>query len=240
MKILQQSNKLGKFTASSFHRLIPGPKGSTTDRDKYIFEKAKESVQGYSKSFTSNVTDHGILNEFEAIEKFAELLGQTVDPLAQEYFPINENCGATPDAAVKDFDGVIIASMDAKCPTDKFFEQKMEIIKESKPEFQNSPKVYFVQAQLQMMALTEYNKKLGHPPVDHHYLVRYLTNWEMDDDGEKVEIDLPLEVRMFWKLIKKDEAFCKRILVIAEDAALERDALIKIFKTPILGDVLNP
>lgn len=238
MKILQQSNKLGKFTASEWFKLLPGPKGGTTDRDKYIFQKAKESVQGYSQSFTSNVTEHGTLNEFEAIDKFGELLGQTVEALGQEYFPIDDNCGATPDAAVKDFDGVIIASMDAKCPTDKFFEQKMEIINNSKPEFQNSPKVYFVQAQLQMMALTEYNKTLGHPPVDHHYLVRYLTNWEMDDDGNKVEIDLPLEVRMFWKLIKKDEAFCKRVPIISQDAAFERDALIKIFKTPILGDIL--
>ena len=111
-----------------------------------------------------------------------------------EYFPINDNCGSTPDAAIMDFDGVISASIDLKCPTEKFFEQKMLIINDSKPEFQNVPKAYFYQAQMQMMSLSKHNETLGHPAVTNHYLVRYLTSTNYDFDGNKIEIDLPLNV----------------------------------------------
>lgn len=203
-------------------------------RDKYIFEKAKEAVQGYAKSFSSKHTQHGNFNEFEAITEFKNVTGIELEYLDQKYFPINEDSGATPDAAEKNFDDSFLASADVKCPTDTFFEQKMEIINESKPEFQNSPKVYFYQGQWQMLALSKWNAERGFPPVTKHYLIRYLTNWDIDDDGNKTEIDLPIETRIFYKIIEFDKAVCEKLLREVDMAAKERDALIKIFKTPII------
>lgn len=218
------SNKrLGKFTASSMHLLLVGGKGAT--RDKYIRAKAEEIVRGHAKSnFSNRHTEHGHMNEGEAGAKFQELTGLIVDYLNQEFFEINENCGSTPDFAVVDFSGKYLASVDVKCPTETFFEQKLMFIQESKPEFQNVPKSMFVQAQMQMMSLK----------VDTHYLVRYMTSSEVDDDGNKIEYDIPLESRMFWTKITADKAFQDMLLAEIEKASKERDLYVEIFRKPIL------
>lgn len=217
--------RLGKFTASSISKLFVGGKGAT--RDSYIFEKAEELVRGHAKMFSNKHTEHGHLNEYEAIESFGEASGLIVEYLDQQFFKINDNCGATPDAKVIDFTGKTIASVDVKCPTETFFKQKYLQIKESKPEFQNVPKDYFYQAQMQMMALG----------VKEHYLVRYLTAMDIDFDGNKIEYDLPLEVRLFYKKIVAVEMVQNEILAKVEEAAKERDALIEIFKKPILTEL---
>lgn len=219
----------GNFTASPFHKLFTGG----TTRSKYIFEKAEEKVKGHPKLFSNKHTGHGLMFEHEAITSFSEVSGLLVENLLQEYFPINDYCGATPDAKVVDFNGVILASCDVKCPTESFFEQKMIFINESKPQFQNVPKEYFYQGQVQMMALSEHNKKLGHPPVTEHYLVRYLTKADIDGDGNQIEYDYPLNVRLFYQKIKADERIQKQILYLAEEAAKERDILVKIMTTPL-------
>jgi hypothetical protein len=92
------SDRLGKFTASTIHNLFVGGKGAT--RDSYIMDKAIEAVKGYAKSFTSKHTEHGNINELEALESFIEVTGLNAVYLDSEYFPINENCGSTPDAAL--------------------------------------------------------------------------------------------------------------------------------------------
>lgn len=231
------SNKsLGMFTGHSAHKLFVGGKGVT--REKYIMEKAEEVVRGHRKrNFSSFHTEHGNLNEFEAIETFREITGKIISYLDQEFFPIDENSGATPDAAEYDFSNVITASVDVKCPTETFYEQKLLFIKESKPEFQNVPKEMFFQAQMQMMALTKHNESLGHPPVIKHYLVRYMTSSVIDDDGNKIEYNLPIESRMFYAVILADEKVQSDLRLQIAQAAAERDILIELFKRPILPPV---
>jgi hypothetical protein len=226
------SDRLGKFTASTIHNLFVGGKGAT--RDSYIMDKAIEAVKGYAKSFSSKHTEHGNINELEALESFIEVTGLNAIYLDSVYYPINENCGSTPDAALIDFEGVMTASIDLKCPTEKFFEQKMMMINDSKPEFQNVPKAYFYQAQMQMMSLTKHNEALGYPAVTNHYLVRYLTSTNYDFDGNKIEIDLPLNVRIFYKIVKADLEVQAKILQAVAAASEQRDALINILKQPII------
>lgn len=216
------NQRLGKFTASTIHKLFVGGKGST--RDSYIFDKAEEIVRGHARSFSNRHTEHGQLNEFEAIESFATYTGMNVEYLEQEYFPINDNCGSTPDAKVVDFAGKTIASVDVKCPTESYFKQKMLMVMESKPEFQNVPKEYYYQAQVQMMSLN----------VDTHYLVRYLTKFELDYEGNKIEYDLPLSVRLFYSEIKADPEVQEQILIEVEKAAEQRDKLVQIFLQPLI------
>ncbi len=211
--------RLGKFTASEIHKLFTGGK----TRDTYIFEKAEEIVKGHAKAFSNKHTDHGHMNEFEAIQNFASVTDLMVDFLDQVYFPINANCGATPDAKVSNFSDETIASVDVKCPTATFFVQKMLQINESKPRYQNVPKEYFYQAQMQMLALN----------VNEHYLVRYLTGTDIDFDGNKIEYDLPLEVRMFYKKVIADKDVQDQIIQLVDEAAKERDLLVTIFKTPL-------
>lgn len=216
--------RLGRFTASRISELFVGPKGGSSTRDKYIFEKAEESVKGHAKQFQNKYTQHGHLNEFEAIQSFAEVTGFNVEHLNQEYFPINNNCGATPDAKVVDFSGKVLATCDVKCPTETFFTQKMMMLNESKPEFQNVPKQYYYQAQMQMLSME----------VNEHYLVRYLTKMDVDFDGNKIEYNLPLDIRLYYKIIKADRKVQEEIIRLVETAVVERDMLIKIFTTPII------
>lgn len=226
------NERLGKFTASSIFKLFVGGGGVT--RDKYVFEKADEIFRGHPKrTYTSKSMEHGLMNEYEAIQAFNEVTGLTAIYLDQEYFPINENCGSTPDACVKDFNDVIIASKDVKCPTEKFSEQKFLIVNAKMPKYQNAPKDMYYQAQMQMMSLTAYNKTKGHPPVTEHYLSRYLTKMDFDDLGNKYEYEIPLNVRLFYQIIKADEEVQKEILTLVEKASTERDAIVKILQQPI-------
>lgn len=210
--------RVGNFTASEIYKLFVGGK----TRDTYIFEKAQEKTTGHQKEFSTKKTDHGHMHEHEAGVSFSEVTGIQVENLMQEYFPINENCGATPDFKAVDFNGNLLASIDCKCPTDSFFEQKMQFIKESKPEFQNVPKQMFYQAQMQMLAMS----------VDEHYLVRYLTAMDTDYYGNTIEYDLPLNVRLFYQKVKADKRVQAQIIGLVEAAAKERDLLVAIFKTP--------
>lgn len=212
--------KLGKFTASEIWKLFTG--GAT--RSKYIFEKAEEIVKGHPKLFSNKNTEHGHFFEHEAITSFTEATGILAENLMQEYFPINEDCGSTPDAQIIYFSGNAIASCDVKCPTNTFFEQKMLMIDYKKPEFQNVPKEYFYQGQMQMMSLN----------VKEHYLVRYLAKSDVDNDGNQVEYDLPLNVRLFYKIIKADERVQAQILGLVAEAVKERDLLVSIFKKSII------
>ncbi|MES2592366.1 MAG: YqaJ viral recombinase family protein [Bacteroidota bacterium] len=221
--------RLGRFTASEIHKLFTG--GAT--RASYIFEKAEEIVKGHPKEFSNKHTDHGHMHEHEAITSFSEVSGLVVENLLQQYFPINENCGATPDAAVVNFSNVYLASNDVKCPTTTFFQQKMLFIEKKKPEYQNVPKEMFYQGQMQMLALTEHNKKLGLPPVEEHYLVRYLTAMDTDYFGNTVEYNLQLETRLFYQKILADYRVQAQIIGLVEQASKERDLLVKIFKQPV-------
>ncbi len=214
------SERLGKFTASEIHKLFTG--GAT--RSTYIFEKATEIVTGHKKSFSNKHTDHGHMHEHEAITSFGEVAGLITENLLQEFFIINENAGATPDAKVSDFTGTALASVDVKCPTTSFFEQKMLFIKESKPEYQNVPKAMFYQGQMQMLAMN----------VEEHYLVRYLTAMDIDYEGNKIEYDLPLNVRLFYQKINADKRVQAQILGLVEAAVKERDLLVEIFRKPLL------
>lgn len=221
--------RIGRFTASSIWKLMSGGK----TRETYIFEKAEEIVYGHTKSFSNKHIEHGLENEWEGIQSAQEVMGELIEPLNQKYFPINKNCGATPDAKVVTLSSITKASLDIKCPTTTFFKQKMIQIRESKPLYQNVPKESYYQGQMQMMALSKENERLGHPPVKEHYLVRYLTNMEIDDGGNKIEYDLPLETRLFYKKITAHEGVQNEILKMVSEAIKERDLLVRVFMNPI-------
>lgn len=200
---------------------------TSKDRDNYIAEKAEEIITGLPSNFFENYhTKHGNANEYEAHESFIKVSGLKVEFGEQRYYAINKDCGTTPDAKVKDFVNDDIATVDYKCPTKTFFQQKMILINGLYPEYQHTTKDKFFQAQWQMLATG----------TNQHYLVRYLAEYFEDrNTGDLVKIDLPLESRIFWQIIKRDEEVCKQILLNVEQAAKERDLLVKIYKQPLLA-----
>ncbi len=227
---MQLSRKrIGCFTASRISELIIGSRGGTATRDKYIAQKAVEMRTGIVKrSAKTYAMEHGSFNEYEANEAFKKSTGLNVVFGSQEFYQFCENSGATPDGFEIDFDGNKIATIDYKCPQpDSFYEQKMMLINEGKPEYQNVPKSYYYQAQMQMMSVG----------VNKHYLVRYLAEYFEDEAGELIQVELPLEERIYYAEIKKDEAVCDELKRIISEAVKERDMLISIYKQPIIKSV---
>lgn len=225
-------NRYGSFTGSSGWKLFVGGNGVT--RSGYILEKATERILGESlESFSSKDTEHGEENEYEAIQVFKQVTGLNVGYLDQKYFPIDENSGSTPDGAVVDFNDIIVASLDVKCPTKHFFTQKLMLLNDSKPEFQNSPRSMFYQGQWQMASLTEHNRLLGHPPVKEHYLFRYLTKPDYMKVSPSEEYNLSLSDRWYYKKILWDDMVQEQIKIQVAKAVKERDELIIKLKTPL-------
>lgn len=223
----QLSNKrIGCFTASRISELVIGVRGGSATRDKYIKQKAAERHTGIiNRGVKTYATEHGQFNEYEALEAFKTLTGLNIEYGNQEFFNINEDSGATPDGFEVDFDNNKLATIDAKCPQpDAFFEQKLMIINEGKPEYQNVPKSYFYQAQMQMMSVG----------VDKHYLVRYLAEYFESENGDLVQCELPLEQRIYYSEIKADKAVQEEILELIKSAVEERELLIEIYKKPII------
>lgn len=218
--------RIGCFTASRISELIIGSRGGSATRDKYISQKAAEKLTGIvNRSVKTYAIEHGQFNEYEALEAFKTISGLNITYGTQQFFKLDENSGATPDGFEVDFDNNIIATIDAKCPQpDGFYEQKMLMVNDGKPEFQNVPKSYFYQAQMQMMAAG----------VDKHYLVRYLAEYFENESGDLIQVEMPLEQRIYWSEINKDEKVQNELRELIRTAAEERDLLIEIYKKPIV------
>jgi hypothetical protein len=231
-----QNKRKGKFTASEIYKLFVEPK-TTKDKNlgiwsdtamSYIFEKAVEETTGYRKQFTSMATEHGVVNEYEAFEAFEKLTNMGFALTSTTYFPINEISGASPDGVLYDDNdfSIIKAVMDVKCPYNpvSFFEQK-RMFMEAK-EYQGVPKSYYYQMQMQMMAT---GSNVG-------YLVRYLTSSHTDDFGNKYEFDIPIEGRIFWSEITRDEFVNEQIMERIEKAEETKQQIIQ----KIIYEKVNP
>jgi len=112
---LQQ--RLGKFTASEFHRLMAYPNKAEmpTGGITYVMEKVAESLidPSDSEGFTSYDMQWGIDHEAEAVQAFMDKTGLVVDKhgLAQELITMGEHVGCTPDGLINSTHG-----LELKCP----------------------------------------------------------------------------------------------------------------------------
>jgi hypothetical protein len=227
-----QLSRLGKFTASEIYKLLTDPKtkeakenGYLSDTAKsYILEKAVETFTGYRKQYSCDAMDHGVRNELEAFESFCEISGLDFEMTSSQFYSINEYSGASPDGVLyNDLD--IVAVLDVKCPfsPQSFFEQKKMVIDSSSPKYQNVPKNYYYQMQMQMMAT---GSSKG-------YLARYLTSSYVDDYGNKYEFDLPLDVRLFYSEIHEDLSVQREIIDRIDKAESLKQDYIKLLKQKI-------
>jgi len=158
------------FTASRMSELLAGGTGKT--KWNYIFDLALKTI-GADKDISTPAMKHGINNEFYALQIAKEKLNaypNTNESGEQVYYPINEFCGATPDALG---DGFVL---DAKCQfyIHTYIEQRDKL-----------PAKYHIQVQTQMMALK----------VEKGYLLNYLTKPEIWGDDDWNEYPFPVEDR---------------------------------------------
>jgi hypothetical protein len=120
--------RLGRFTASAFHKLIGEPR-SKSDKEAglfsqvgetYILERAIETLTGMtSNEATSRSIEHGNDFEHEAIMHVWEQHSKDNDPatslvLKPNFIPYQQHAGGSPDAYIK-LDGVWYG-LEVKCP----------------------------------------------------------------------------------------------------------------------------
>jgi hypothetical protein len=225
-----KTHRAGKFTASQIHKLFVGGNGKT--RETYILETAILKLTGYKKDFTSRHTEHGNLFENEAIDHSKSVLGLNLVWMGDRFIPMGDDAGCTLDCWELELMGEkVIATVDMKCPSAKFFDQKLEFVQAKKPEYQFVPKEYFYQGQMQMMVASAY---LGYE-VNQHRVVRYLPDGYYDELDEYHSFGLAPHQRIFAATIEADKEVQAAITEAIEAAVHERDLMVKILETPIIN-----
>ncbi|MBE8727950.1 lambda exonuclease family protein [Flavobacterium hungaricum] len=109
----------GKFTASEFVRLMgyEDKEGFPDGAITYVTEKVLEVVTtNENKQLATKSVEHGKDTEIEAVEKFMQQFGIEVYNYGedQEYVPLTNDVGCTPDGLIGDGKGV-----ETKCPDSK-------------------------------------------------------------------------------------------------------------------------
>lgn len=200
-----------KFSASGISKLLAEGSGAT--RNSYLLELAEKSI-GTHVGFTSKETEHGINNQLHAFDVCVK--PDFPDAIwLDKYTPINENCGASPDFVIPD-----LFAGDVKCPyyIDTFIEQCEKL-----------PKGYFLQSQMQMMALG----------LEHGLMVIYLTKPEIWGSGEFVEYPFELEDRVHFHHIEKCDRTQDSILLAVEQYQPKLDELVEILNGADVVDELD-
>lgn len=223
-------HRAGKFSASQIHKLFVGGNGKT--RESYILETAILKLTGYKKDFTSRHTDHGNFYEMEAIEHAKKYFGLNLVWMGDRFIPYGTDAGCTMDCWELELMGdKVVATVDMKCPSTKYFDEKLEFARCLDPEhkskyaaYQFIPKAYFYQGQMQMMVAS---RELGYD-VTTHKVVRYLPDGWHDELDEYHSFGLNPKQRMFVATIKADKAVQDSIDEAIALAIPERDAIMNI------------
>ena len=200
---INSESKLGGIGASECGKLFTreGVKSKTAQTLGY--EKALELISGYKKQFTTIAMQHGVFNEEEAFNLVVKpTFPDSVYRSDQSYF-ITNDVWATPDV-VDDVQGVTI---DIKCPYTIFTYYK---------NINKLPDTYIAQNQMQMMAT-------GH---SNGFVMVYLTSNSIDEYGNKIEYDIPIEERHLFLPLTADKAFQDEIMLRTSDFFVLRDKIL--------------
>ncbi len=135
------SIRLGRFTASEMHRLIPNGKRPLSEKEKesiklanpksksttiedpeilgkggetYAHEKVAEMITGESSFFENFATKWGHEHEDRARELFANKMKIQIEQIG--FYPYKHNAGGSPDAIFFDAEGNRDGILEIKCP----------------------------------------------------------------------------------------------------------------------------
>jgi hypothetical protein len=61
-----------------------------------------------------------------------------------------------------------------------------------------------------------------HTDLKRHYLVRYFTTGEYDEEGMEIELDLSDDLRIFWQVIERDQVFIDDVLIPSIAVAISK------------------
>jgi len=207
--------KLGGIGASEIGKLFTGQGMKARTAHTCILEKAEELVYGSRREITTIAMQHGIFNEEEAYHKVVKPLFPDAIHRNDESIFIKDELWATPDVT-DDVEGITI---DIKCPYSvmSYFKNITKV-----------PKTYEAQMQCQMLA-TKHTQG---------YLCFYLTSTAIDEFGNKIEYDIPLDKRYIFVHIDPESEFQKEIGVRFDQFCEKRDELYDdLISAPTISDM---
>jgi len=169
---MMNPDKIGGIGASEIGKLFTRDGINSKTAQSLILEKVEEMINGYRRELTTVAMQHGLFNEEEAFHHVVKPLFPSSRLRSDETIFIKDHLWATPDITDEDQQCVI----DIKCPytISSFFKN-----------ISNVPKTYIAQIQCQMLA-TGYDKGV---------LCYYLTSNKIDEYGNKIEYNIPIEDR---------------------------------------------
>lgn len=181
-------DKIGGIGASEIGKLFTREGLKAKTAQTLAYEKAEEMIFGYRKDFTTVAMQHGIFNEEEAFNTVVRPNYPNARYQSSESILLRDGVWVTPDV-VDDVEGV---TMDIKCPYTIFTFYK---------NINKLPDTYIAQNQMQMMGT-------GH---DNGFVVIYLTSNTVDEWGNKIEYNIPIEQRHVFLPLQKDDVFQNEI-----------------------------
>jgi hypothetical protein len=208
------SRPLGSIGASSIGTLFTKQELKAKSAQSKALELAEELVNGQRKELTTIAMQHGIFNEEEAFNLCVKPNWKNAKYQSSESIHIQGELYATPDVVVPEE-----CVIDIKCPytIDSFFKN-----------FESVSKNYLAQLQCQMLA-TELPKGI---------LLFYLTSTRIDEYGNKIEFDIPIQDRVKLIEIPRDEEMCGEIITRVDGLMEMRDTIYKyLCNADLVGDV---
>lgn len=215
METLNQINKTGGVGASEAGKLFTkaGLKAKTAQTMAY--EKAVELITGFKKDITTAAMMHGIFSEEEAYHTVVRPFYPNSKYQSSESISIEEGIWVTPDV-IDDTEGLTI---DIKCPYSPYtfwgWVRKM-------------PETALSQVQMQMIGT-------GHKKGA---ICLYLTSTNIDEWGNKIEFDIPVEDRHYYIPIDAQPDYQKEIIERIRAFFPIRDLIYShLIKAPEVGDM---
>jgi hypothetical protein len=215
METLNQQDKLGGIGASEVGGLFTKAGLKAKTAQSLAYEKAKELINGYKRDITTVAMQHGIFNEEEAYFNVVQPFYPNSKYQSSESIWINDKTWVTPDV-IDDVEGITI---DIKCPYSPFTFWK---------NVRRLPETYISQNQMQMIGT-------GHKKGA---ICIYLTSTNIDEWGNKIEFDIPLEDRHYYATIEAQEDYQNEILTRLDQFFPIRDTILShLIKAEEISDM---
>lgn len=203
MEIDSQIVKLGGLGASDCGKLFTKDGLKAKTAQTLAYDKALELINGYRKDFTTIAMQHGVFNEEEAYHNVVRPFYPNSRYQSSESIWIKDNIWVTPDV----IDETERITIDIKCPyTPYTFWNNVKKL----------PDAYLSQNQMQMIGT-------GHKKGA---VCLYLTSNRIDEWGNKIEFDIPLEERHLFIPIEAQEAYQEEILKRCDEFFPIRDTIM--------------
>ena len=209
------TDNLGGVGASDCGKLFTKAGLKAKTAQTLAYDKACEIINGYRKDFTTIAMQHGVFSEEEAYKNVVKPFYPHSKYQSSDSIWLTDSSWVTPDVV----DDVIGITIDIKCPYTPYTYWN---------NVKKLPDTYVSQNQMQMIGT-------GHKKGA---ICLYLTSNKVDEWGNKIEFDIPLEKRHLFLPIESQPEYQKEIMQRIDEFLPIRDLIFShLFKAKEINDM---